>query len=64
MRKEDFLYALENAWIIECERTDNKIDVKETVESWQFDRGCYCNGEWFSPLTVYRILEDEWVFDD
>lgn len=65
MTRKDFLYALENAWIIECVRDENNnIDVEETVKSWEFNSWCYCNWERFSPKVVYKILEDEWAFDD
>ena len=64
MTREDFVYALENAWIINCVRENNTINVEETVESWQFDKGCYCNGERFSPKVIYDILEELWAFDD
>lgn len=64
MNKRDLLYAFENAWLINCVR-DGWIDVEETIESWQFNEGCYTRtGEWLSLRTIWNILEDEWAFED
>ena len=66
MTREDFLYALENEGLINCDRDDNnRIDVEETVENDTMKCGCYTrNWEWLSCETIYRILDDLGAFED
>ena len=66
MTREDFLYACENEWLINLERDENNsIDVDATIEQAEFNRWCWMpSGEWMSLKVIYRILEDEWAFDD
>lgn len=66
MTREDFLYALENAWIINCERNDkNEIDIEETIKSDDFKRWCWSpHWERLSCKEIYNIIDDLWWFED
>lgn len=65
MSRKDFLYALENAWIINCVRENNKIDVEQTIESGDFETWCRTHQwEWLSCKVIYDIIDELWWFDD
>ena len=66
MTKLDFIYALENEWLITCVRDENnKIDVEETIKSNDFKHWCWMpSWEWLSLKVVFMILEDQWAFED
>lgn len=65
MTREDFLYALENAWLITCVREDNKIDVEQTIESRDFETWCRTiHWERLSCKVIYEIIEELWGFED
>ena len=38
MTREDFLYALENEGLIDCERDWININVEETIDRAEFDK--------------------------
>lgn len=66
MTREDFLYALENEGLIDIERDDHwNFMIEETLDSDDF-RKWFWSSHWekVSLWVVYRILEDEWAFDD
>lgn len=66
MTKKEFLYELENAWLIDCERDENNnIDIEETIRSDDFKRWCWSyRGERLSCKAIYDIIEDLWWFLD
>ena len=65
MTREDFLYALENEGLIDCERDWININVEETIDRAEFDKWFWSRrGEWISLKVIYRILEEEWAFSD
>jgi len=65
MTREDFVYALENAGLINCVRDEkNSIDVEATINSRDFETWCRSpHGEWLSCKTIYNILDDWDVFN-
>lgn len=65
MTRKEFLYALENEGLIDCVRTDNKIDVEETLDSYSMESWCYTHGwEWLSCKKIYEIIDDLGGFED
>ena len=64
MTRKDFLYALENEGLINCVRDDDWINVNETLQSTDCKTGCWLHWEWLDIRTIYRIIDDEWGFED
>lgn len=65
MTREDFVYALENEWLINCVRDEhNNIDLDATIESTDFRTGCRLHWEWLDLRTVYRIIHELGWFED
>ena len=66
MTRKEFLYELENAWLIDCVRDDNNsIDIEETVKSDEFNRWCRSTrGERLSCKAIYNIIDELWGFED
>ena len=65
MTKEDFLYALENAWLCRIVRDGCKFNIEETIDNSDFDKWFWSrDGERVSLKTIRDILEDIWAFND
>ena len=66
MTRKEFLYELENAWLIDCVRDDNNsIDIEETVKSDDMKLWCRTHRwEWLSCKAIYDIIDELWGFED